>query len=607
MIYDGVEYSSNERIEFDNNMKQSFNEIKIQEDSKNNIDTNTYENLIFNKKKIAISLFDKLDKEILSINNEIKRNYLIKNVAYKFINKILEIQINQNNLLVTFHRDSKQFDNYNKLGLKKGYENTSLCYCMIVESNEDILYVKKLVQNLYDYINSPKEDIGAKLLDILSFKIKTLSEDITTHKTNKGLVFRNKRNFAILCKTNYGIYIRILNVNNKDNTLNVVTRKSYEPLCLSYKILNIEDIDKVLPYIIESYNISKINPVDLKHKFYELYYSDGYKASDEFKKENISDNIKNSNFTKKRMFNDKYVTSKKWILPDEKDYKYNINWIMTIIVGGFFLYALFFSGMMLARRQIEFLFLFLISPIVFATSIGNKQRRSAVIEQLVSLMLQGAVVMMIIGITVIVMQAINSTTFFSDSNFKDMALKSLMFVGCGTFLLTGSQVVNRFIGSNVSANSGREQLMSLMSYGHALSTATHIGGNAISGATSFELGVGASALGKVGGNKLVNSIGGALQKFGNNIKSNNSPNSNPIKSGIQNGIGNTIEKFGGKVKNSTPSNIGKNMRMHGRENMGEAVSSIMPQRNMYRRRYRNDRPLYRTSYAHAIFNTIYFY
>ena len=31
--------------------------------------------------------------------------------------------------------------------IKKGYENTSLCYCMIVESNEDILYVKKIVQN----------------------------------------------------------------------------------------------------------------------------------------------------------------------------------------------------------------------------------------------------------------------------------------------------------------------------------------------------------------------------------------------------------------------------------------------------------------------------
>lgn len=315
-------------------------------------------------------------------------------------------------------------------------------------------------------------------------------------------------------------------------------------------------------------------------------HSDGYKNSDEFKNENIVDNLKNDNFTKKRMFNDKYVTSKKWILPDEKDYKYSINWLMAIIVGGFFLYALFFSGMMLARRQIEFLFLFVISPIVFATSIGNKQRRSAVIEQLVSLILQGAVVMMIIGITVIVMQSINSTTFFANSGFKDMALKSLMFIGCGTFLLTGSQVINRFIGANVSANSGREQLMSLMSYGNAMSTATHIGGSALTGASAFGLGVGASAVGKLGGNKVVNKVGNAISKFGNNFKDKSSSASNPIASKVGSGIGNTIEKFGGKVKNATPSNIGKNLRSHGRENMGEAVRSIMPQRNMYRNRYR---------------------
>ena len=317
-----------------------------------------------------------------------------------------------------------------------------------------------------------------------------------------------------------------------------------------------------------------------------ITHSDGYKNSDEFKNENIIDNLKNDNFTKKRMFNDKYVTSKKWILPDEKDYKYSINWLMAIIVGGFFLYALFFSGMMVARRQIEFLFLFIISPIVFATSIGNKQRRSAVIEQLVSLILQGAVVMMIIGITVIVMQSINSTTFFANSNFKDMALKSLMFIGCGTFLLTGSQVINRFIGANVSANSGREQLMSLMSYGNAMSSATHIGGNALSGAGAFGLGVGASAVGKLGGNKVVNKVGNAISKFGSNFKDKSSSASNPIASKLGSGIGNTIEKFGGKVKNATPSHIGKNLRSHGRENMGEAVRSIMPQRNMYRNRYR---------------------
>ncbi len=335
-------------------------------------------------------------------------------------------------------------------------------------------------------------------------------------------------------------------------------------------------------------NIFTSNGTTLSDSMITMFvnHSEGYKASDEFENEDISANIKNDRFTKKRMFNDKYVTNSRWILPDEKDYKYNINWIMAIIVGGFFLYALFFSGMMLARRQIEFLFLFLISPIVFATSIGNKQRRSAVIEQLVSLMLQGAVVMMIIGITVIVMQSINSTTFFANSQFKDMALKSLMFIGCGTFLLTGSQVINRFIGANVSANSGREQLMSLMSYGHTMSMATHIGGSAIGGAGAFGLGAMSSTVGSAGGNKVVNKVGNAIQKFGNSIKGTGGASNSPIGN-IRSGIGNTIERFGGKVKNSTPSNLGKSMMMRGRENMSEAVSSIMPQRNMYRRRYRS--------------------
>lgn len=312
-------------------------------------------------------------------------------------------------------------------------------------------------------------------------------------------------------------------------------------------------------------------------------HTEGYKASDEFKNEDIEANLKNDNFTKKRMYNDKYVTSSRWILPDEKDYKYDINWLMAIIVGGFFLYALFFSGMMLARRQIEFLFLFLISPVVFATSIGNKQRRSAVIEQLVSLILQGAVIMLIISITIIVMQAINNATFFNNSSINDMALKSLMFIGCGTFLLTGSQVINRFIGTNVSANSGREQLMSLMSYGHTFSTATHIGTNAISGAGAFGLGVASSALGKVGGNSVVNKVGNAISRFGNNFRGGNeSAKPNPIKSGI----GNTIENFGNKIKSGTPSNLGRSMRRYGKENMSEAIRTVMPQRNMYRNRYR---------------------
>ena len=110
-------------------------------------------------------------------------------------------------------------------------------------------------------------------------------------------------------------------------------------------------------------------------------YADGYKASKDFKDENITKLLSDTKFKNKEMYNDKYVTPSDWVKPNDKQYKYSINWIMAILVGGFFLYTLLFSGMMLARRQIEFLFLFLISPIIFATAIGNKQRRSAVIEQ----------------------------------------------------------------------------------------------------------------------------------------------------------------------------------------------------------------------------------
>ena len=107
-------------------------------------------------------------------------------------------------------------------------------------------------------------------------------------------------------------------------------------------------------------NVFEQNNITLSDSMLSMYidHAEGYKASKDYKKEDISKYIKNGNFTKKKMYNDKYVTDDKWVLPDEEDYKYSINWIMAIIIGGFFLYALFFSGMMLARRQIEFLFLF---------------------------------------------------------------------------------------------------------------------------------------------------------------------------------------------------------------------------------------------------------
>lgn len=220
-----------------------------------------------------------------------------------------------------------------------------------------------------------------------------------------------------------------------------------------------------------------------------ISYRDGYKNSDEFDEDkSISELISEGSFDSDELYLSKYVTKSRLILSDEKDYKYEINWIMAILCGGFFLYALFFAGIMLGRRQIEFLFLFSIAPIIFSTSVCNKQRRGAVIEQLVSLALQSAVVLLIVSLTVMTMQEISVTTFFSNS-FMNITTKALLYLGCATFIMTGSQIINRFIGSNVSSASGREQLMSLMGYGKMAGAGVAIGAGATVGGALLGTGV----------------------------------------------------------------------------------------------------------------------
>jgi len=274
-------------------------------------------------------------------------------------------------------------------------------------------------------------------------------------------------------------------------------------------------------------------------------HSDGYLASDDFRGSNIPELINSGEFTAGQRYNDKFVTNSRWIRPDERDYIYTINWIMAILVGGIFLWALFFSAMNLAKRQIEFLFLFVISPIVFATAIGNKERRSAVIEQLVSLTLQGAVIMLIISLTALIMGAIVNTTFF-DNNLQDALVKSIMFIGCAGFLMTGSTVVNRFIGQNVASNSGREAFMSVLPFAKFASKATAVTTLAGAGATLM----GASGLtkvaGKMGGNALQQSVGSKISSYGSSYKADN-------PTGIKAKIGDTIASFGKRVGSASPS------------------------------------------------------
>jgi len=312
-------------------------------------------------------------------------------------------------------------------------------------------------------------------------------------------------------------------------------------------------------------------------------YSDGYKESDSFENDDYKKQLKNGKFESEQHYNDKYVKVGHIIRSDEKDYKYDIQWIVAILCGGFFLYALIFSSIMLARRQIEFLFLFLISPVVYATSVCNKQRRGALIEQLVSLTLQATVVVLIINIVALLAVEVNNTTFFTDG-FKDMLTKSLLYLGCGTFLLTGSGAVNRFIGSNVSANSGREQLMSLMGYGKlAGAGAKMVLGGAIGGAL---LGAGGTVkganfiarktgvAGRVGraSNNLLQNMGNHIADFGGKFGSAILPDgstmssSNPMMRAVQN-VGNRVREHGNDMallaqkRNSRNEGLGINRRV----------------------------------------------
>lgn len=275
LVYNNVSYINNEDIKIDDSEIQiTFNKKDDNRKINNrlyNIDTNTYENIIYNKKQIAIDLLNKLDSYILSINKNIIRNYLVKNITYKLNNRIVEIQVNQNNLLVSLHKVAKQFDVENKLLIRKGYENNSICYYLTVEDDNSLDYTTKIINNMCHFFTTPQESLNDILFNRLKFKIKSLNTSISEHTVNKGLIFKCKRNFALLTKTNYGVYVRLLNVNNSNNVLNVVTRKSYEPLCLSYKVKNEEDINILFPYIKESYEICSINPIDLKYEFYKIY------------------------------------------------------------------------------------------------------------------------------------------------------------------------------------------------------------------------------------------------------------------------------------------------------------------------------------------------
>ena len=184
---------------------------------------------------------------------------------------------------------------------------------------------------------------------------------------------------------------------------------------------------------------------------------------------------------------------------DSQDYAFSYNFLFGIIAGGVFLFAIGFAVLMLGKRQIELAFLMMISPLVFATSVCRKEQRSALYQQLASLILQGGALILLIGLTSLMFNAIqNASELNSLQYYTKTVAQTVLYLGCAMMLMVGSTSLNRFIGENVSANSGRDTIMAMRGMangvniiGRGLSGGT----NAVKGATQIARGTGKMATG----------------------------------------------------------------------------------------------------------------
>ena len=174
--------------------------------------------------------------------------------------------------MVALHNDSKKFDYLNRLSIRKGYEKTNFGYYIKIDNTNDLKYVINLCQKLYNSLLVTKQNISDYLLEKIKQKIINTDSNFITKTIGKGLVFKNGRNFAAVAKTKYGLYIRLLNVEDNNKILEKVGKRYDGPLCKCFKVYKESDIDIIFPYIIRSSELSKIIPLDIKYNLMNLYY-----------------------------------------------------------------------------------------------------------------------------------------------------------------------------------------------------------------------------------------------------------------------------------------------------------------------------------------------
>lgn len=218
------------------------------------------------------------------------------------------------------------------------------------------------------------------------------------------------------------------------------------------------------------------NVKDLQDKLSGYADTSSAKTMKDFEKLIRNDTITASDVSDSGAFSFRCNIYKPGIWNDSEDYAFNYNFLFGIVIGAIFLFAVGFSVLMLGRRQLELAFLMVISPLVIATSVGRREQRSALYQQLASLVLQAGAIMLLIGLTSIMFNAIQNSADINKLNyFTKIVAQSVLYLGCAMMLMTGCTSLNRFIGDNVSANSGRDMMMAMRGLGGGIATAAGIG------------------------------------------------------------------------------------------------------------------------------------
>jgi len=231
------------------------------------------------------------------------------------------------------------------------------------------------------------------------------------------------------------------------------------------------------------------NVLELKDFLNGYANTEGATTMEDFENLIRNDSLTASNISDSGAFSYRCTIYKPGIWNDGQDYAFSYNFLFGIVIGIIFLFSIGFAVLMLGRRQLELAFLMTISPLVIATSVGRKEQRSALYQQLASLILQAGAMMLLIGLTAVMFNAIqNSVDINSLGYFTKTVAQSILYLGCAMLLMTGCTSLNRFIGDNVSANSGRDMMLAMGGLFGGIRTAGSVGAGLLSATKNTAIG-----------------------------------------------------------------------------------------------------------------------